>query len=92
MGPEAGAEDDRADRLGVDLELIDDAANGDGYVDDGMELDADETVDGVLISEDADTATPPVFFDCKGSGVKVEHPNVSDGVCFGFRLAMVAKT
>lgn len=29
-GPEAGAEDDRAERLGVDLELMDDAAKGDG--------------------------------------------------------------
>lgn len=57
-----------------------------------MEFDADATVDGVLISAFA-TAAPPFFFrSCSGSGKKVEHPNVSDGVCFGFKFAMVAKT
>lgn len=29
-GPEAGADDDKADRFGVDFELMDDAARGDG--------------------------------------------------------------
>lgn len=84
-----GAEDERAVRLGVDLELTEDAASDDDDEETGAEP---EVVDEPF--ESGGAAAPPIFLplSCSGSGRKVEHPKLSEGVCFGLRLAMVAKT